>query len=86
MYEIETDGRRQSDDPEQHARALENPITRFVIECQSLCHLRSEYWTEEQAGPSFRGQSEILNECECWRAIRPNPSWMFRLPLRTPIK
>jgi len=37
----------------QHARALENPITRFIIECQSLFHLRSEYWTEEQAGPFF---------------------------------
>jgi hypothetical protein len=68
MCEIETYGRRQSDAPNS-ARARENPITRFIIECQSLCHLCSEYWTKEQAGPSFRRQSEILNECECWLAI-----------------
>jgi hypothetical protein len=34
--------------PEQDARALENPLTRFVMERQSLCHLRSDNWTEEQ--------------------------------------
>jgi hypothetical protein len=41
--------------PTGRARALEDPITRFVMEPQSCCHLRSHNWTEGDCSAPISG-------------------------------